>query len=297
MPLCIAAGPAFKTAGSPHDVTPSESIQFAPIILNGRTFTGPNSAARVRSGRILIPVAIVANALGDTVRVDMTARTVTVRRQTGVVSDFDAAQGRVRENESLVLVVSNVGAIIFSPSADELFLPVEIVSALFDVAIRFDAGRNVVLITRGLVSTEAGTQRKGRRMAEIYRADYEYNLNRYSSGGSQDLMLTAAGRLADGRFNFTSNSSSSPRHGLSLRNANFSLERPNGQRFVAGDFGHRGRSSIPIDDGPRRFGECSLWRHCRHRVRRPDVFGCPVERSRPRAAKYACRIGPRSISL
>src|SRR5438034_328424 len=122
MPLSIEAGPAFETAGSPDDVVPPGSIRFVPITVNGRTLTGPNSTARLRNGRILIPVGIIADALGDTVRVDMTARTVTVRRQTGIVSDFDAAQGRVRENDSLVLMVSNVGAVIFSPSADELFL-------------------------------------------------------------------------------------------------------------------------------------------------------------------------------
>ena len=219
------------------DASPASQIQFAPIVVNGRTLTGPNSAAQRRDGHILIPVMAIARALGDVVSIAPAARTVTVRRETGLTSDFDARLGRVTENGYSVLTISNTGEIIFSPNADEFLLPAEITAALFDVAVRYDGDKNAVLITRGRTGIAGSQSKDNRRFVDLYQVNYEYNLNRYSSAASQDLVLTAAGRLADGRFNFSSNSSSSSHHGISMRNGTFSFERPNGQRYVAGDLG------------------------------------------------------------
>lgn len=219
------------------DTSRPDAIQFTPIIVNGRALTGPNSSAHRRDARILIPVTAVARALGDVIGVEPATRNVTVRRQTGLSAEFDARIGHVRENGAPILTVSNAGEIVLSPNADELMLPIEIAAALFHVSIRYDGGSNTVIINRGQARTEIAASKNGRRVADIYQVDYDYSLNRYGSGGSQNLTVTALGRLADGRFNFSSNSSSSSPMGLSIRNASFSLERPNGQRYGAGDFG------------------------------------------------------------
>src|SRR6266545_1627908 len=59
--------------GSEHDEksNPSKVAQQATglqertvIIVNGRELTGPNSAAQVRGGRLFLPVATIARALG-----------------------------------------------------------------------------------------------------------------------------------------------------------------------------------------------------------------------------------------
>jgi len=230
---CVAGAAPVRSA----EVTDAPGKQFAVIVVNGRTLTGPNSSAQRLDGRILIPIVSVARALGDVVGIDPLARSLSVRRQTGMTADFDARLGQVRENGSLVLTVSNMGEIVFSPNAAELLLPVEIVSSLLDVSIRYDADKNAVIVSRGLdksVSPEStGTQQP----FEIYQADYEYGLNRYSSASLQNLSLRLAGRLADGRFTFLSSSTSESLHDISLRTATFNLERANGQRFTAGDFG------------------------------------------------------------
>ena len=214
----------------------SSQVGFSTIIVNGRTLTGPNSAAQTRDGRLLIPVAILARALGDAVSVSPTYQTINVNRQNGVAAAFDFSRRQVSENGSVVLSTSNWGAIVFTPNIDEIMLPVEIAAALFDVSISFDRQKNVVNVSRGLVGSVT-SQKIKRSFAELYLADYEYNLNRYSSTNSTNMTLDLTGRLGDGRFHFLSNSSGSSLYKFTPRNFSFNLDRPNGQRYVAGDLG------------------------------------------------------------
>src|SRR5437868_4005461 len=72
-------------------------IQFAVIIVNGRKLSGPGSRARRRGGSLMIPVSAVARGLGDTAKIDISSRSLSVERQTGVVSDLDPRTSSVRE--------------------------------------------------------------------------------------------------------------------------------------------------------------------------------------------------------
>ena len=242
--FAIASGHLSVFAEGPADGGNSAAIpgqiQFAPIIVNDRTLTGPNSAAHRRDGRILVPVSAIARSLGDVLSVNLAGRIVAVRRQTGANAEFDANLGQVRESGSLILTVSHSIQITFSPNVDELLLPIEIAAALFEVSIRYDSTRNAVVITRGQVSGQTGQARSDRALAELHQVDYEYNLNSYSSTTWHNLNLTAAGRLADGRFSFLSNSNRSASHGVSIQNLTFNLERSNGHLYTAGDFGTGG---------------------------------------------------------
>lgn len=209
-------------------------VGFATVVVNGRTLTGPNSSAQTRDGRLYIPVAALSRALGDSVLIDSASRSLSVLLQTGVRTSFDAAVGQVLENGSVVLSISNPGIIVIPPFLDELMLPVEIVSPLFNVATKYDKEKNLVQITRGVVGIV--TQEKEKRgFGEIYLAEYEYNLNRYFSASSHDLSINAIGRLGDGKFSFVSNSSATSIGGFSPRNLTFSLQRPNGHNYIAGD--------------------------------------------------------------
>jgi hypothetical protein len=223
--------------GNNENAPGAGQVGFASIVVNGRSLTGPNSTASRRDGRILVPVVSIARALGDDVLVDISARSITVRRQTGVTADFDTRLGQVRENGSLVLAVSNASEIVFSPNRDDLMLPAEIVASLLDVAVRYDADKNIVVVTRGASETITPEGKSGQAPFELHQADYEYSLNHYSRFSGHNFALTAGGRLGDGRFNFSSNSTFASGRGFSLRNGTFTLERPNGQRFIAGDFG------------------------------------------------------------
>ena len=245
MLICLAfAGTAAGVEGMAPEsiaiISSSSEVQFCTIIVNGRTLTGPNSSAHRRDGLIFVPVSAVARSLGDDVKIDALRRTVTVRRQSGISAEFDARVGHIRENGSAILTISNAGEIVFPPNAEEFLLPVEIAAALFDVSIRWDADKNAVIIMRGRSETEAASNKIRRGLIEIYQADYDYSLNRYFSAASQNLTLTGVGRIADGRLSFSSNLSKSTSRRVSMRNVSFALERPNGQRFIAGDFGTGG---------------------------------------------------------
>src|SRR5205807_7641166 len=109
------------------------------IIVNGRTLAGPNSSAQQRGGRIVLPIASIARALGDVIQSDATWRVVTVRRQGGVVAEFSAQLNQVRENGSVTLAISAMADIVFPPDVEELLLPVDTVAALLDVSFTREA--------------------------------------------------------------------------------------------------------------------------------------------------------------
>lgn len=210
----------------------------ATITVNERALTGPFSFPQQRGQRTFLPVVSIARALGDQIDVNVAARSVEVRRQNGVVAEFNAQLNQVRENGSVILGVSGTAEIIFPLNAEELMLPVEIVSALLDVAIIADATAPLIRITRG--QFEANTTRDGAAHSrwQIRQAEYSYNLFRSASSYSQNFTLLTGGRLGDGRFGFSVGLDGGSGQGpLQFRRGAFTFERPNGERYIAGDFG------------------------------------------------------------
>lgn len=241
--LLSGAGLRVVLGSDPENETSTGQIQFAIVSVNGRTLTGPNSGARRQNGQILIPVAAVAQAFGDNVSVDPASRRISVRRQNGVASEFDPSLGIVTENGATILTISNAGQQIYPPNTDDLYLPGEIFAALFDASVAYDSAKKEVVIRRGQGSTFASQTQLPRNVIDLHRLDFEYNLNSYSATIANSLALLGAGRIADGRFTFTSNASRTTQ-GVSIQNASFHLERPNGQRFTGGDFGTGGNLSF-----------------------------------------------------
>jgi len=106
--------------------------QGSVIIVNERALVGPNSAAQLRGGRLLLPIATIAEALGDTLSSDSTQRIVTVRRQNGTIAVFNAPLNEVRENGAVILTVSGTADLVFPPTPYGLMLSPGIVAALLD---------------------------------------------------------------------------------------------------------------------------------------------------------------------
>ena len=218
----------------------AEKEQETPVIIvNDRALVGPNSGVQLRGGRLFLPVATIAQALGDTLGVDSTLRIVTVRRQTGSTAIFNAPLFEVRENGAVILTVSGTADLIFPPTQNELMLPAEIVAALLDVTVRRDE-RNAIVITRRQV--QADTIRPGAKHArwEIFQIEYDYNFTRYTESADHSLVIRGSGRVGDARLSFIANSvmgvtrnSSRP----SFQGGTIRFDRPNGQSFVGGEFG------------------------------------------------------------
>jgi hypothetical protein len=215
----------------------TNKAQNLTIVVNGRALTGINSSPQQRSGaRLFLPIASIAASLGDSLNVDANLRLAMVRRQTGTEAEFDAALNQIRENGSVVLVVSNSAEIVFPPNPAELMLPVEIVSEFLGVSIWVDEQLKAVIVSRGQIQAETIKTGARHQFFELQQADYEYNLNAYGSFVNQNLILSAAGRIADGRFTVLSNLSGAAKI-PNFRNGTFIFERGENQRFVAGDFG------------------------------------------------------------
>jgi copper amine oxidase-like protein len=213
--------------------------ETAVIIVNERVLVGTNSAPQVRGGRLFLPIATIAEALGDTFSSDSTQRMVTIRRQDGIVAIFNAPLNEVRENGAVILTLSGSADLVFPPTPNELMLPAEIVAALLDVTIRRDENNAIVVTRKGV---QAETIRTGAKHApwEIFQLEYDYNYSRYTSLGDHSLVLHGTGRVGDARLSFVANTSigvlpNSSRP--SLTGGTIRLDRPNGQTFVGGEFG------------------------------------------------------------
>src|SRR5829696_1563980 len=128
----------------------SEPQKTSVIIVNERALVGPNSAAQSRGGRLFLPVATIAYALGDTLSSESALRLVTIRRQNGTMAVFNASLNEVRENGALILTVSGTADLVFPPTANELMLPAEIVAALLDVIVRRDENQAIVITRKGI---------------------------------------------------------------------------------------------------------------------------------------------------
>ena len=209
------------------------------IIVNERALVGPNSAAQLRGGRLFLPLAAIAEALGDTLTVDASLRVVTVRRQTGITAVFNAPLNEVRENGAVILTVSGTADLVFPPAPSELTLPAEIVAALLDVTVRRDESQAIVIARKGLKAETISTGAKHVRF-EIFQIEYDYNYSRYTSAGDHSLVLRGTGRVGDARLTFIANSSLGLTQSASrpiLQGGSVRLDRPNGQSFVGGEFG------------------------------------------------------------
>jgi len=209
------------------------------IIVNERALVGPNSATQLRGGRLFLPVATIAIALGDTLSSDSTQRIVTIRRQNGTTAVFNAPLNEVRENGSLILTVSGTADLVFPPTQNELMLPAEIVAALLDVVVRRDESQAIVISRKGV---QADTIRTGAKHApwQIFQIEYDYNFSHYTTSGDHSLVLRGTGRVGDARLSFIANSSVSTPFNSSRGNllgGTIRLDRPNGQSFVGGEFG------------------------------------------------------------
>jgi len=240
--LCFFVAPsvlgAGRTDGTVKPAPPKpEPQETSVIIVNERALAGPNSTAQLRGGRLLLPVATIAQALGDTLNSDSTLRVVTVRRQNGTTAVFNAPLNEVRENGALILTVSGTADLVFPPTSNELMLPAEIVAALFDVTVRRDESHAIVISRKGV---QAETIRTGAKHApwQIFQIEYDYNFSRYSSSSrDHSLVLRGTGRIGDARLSFITNSSVGTSRNSSLLGGTVRLDRPNGQSFVGGEFG------------------------------------------------------------
>ena len=213
--------------------------QGSVIIVNERALVGPNSAAQVRGGRLFLPIATIAQALGDTLSSDATLRLVTIRRQNGTTAVFNAPLNEVRENGAVILTISGTADLVFPPTPYDLMLPAEIVAALLDVTVRRDENQAIVIARKGIKAETVRTGDKHVRF-ELFQLEYDYNYSRYSSAGDHNLVLRGTGRVGDARLTFIANSSmgvSQNSSRPSLQGGTVRLDRPNGQSFVGGEFG------------------------------------------------------------
>lgn len=241
--LAIGRSPVLGSGlhGDPAEPAPNKaSVQEASVIIvNERALAGPNSAGQSRGGRLFLPVATIAQALGDTIGSDAASRVVTIRRQNGTVAIFSAALNEVRENGAVILTVSGTADLVFPPATEDLMLPAEIVAALLDVTVRRDENHAIVISRKGI---QADTIRTGAKHApwQIFQIEYDYNYSRYFTAGDHSLVLRGTGRVGDARLSFIANAAMGVTENStrpSLQGGTVRLDRPNGQSFVGGEFG------------------------------------------------------------
>ncbi len=282
----------------------SDLATNATIVVADRPLAGAFSLPQQRGNRLFLPAVSIARALGDSVTVDSAARTLDVHRQTGVVATFDPRQNQIRENGSIVMVVSDTADIVFPPNPDELMLPIEILAPLLDVSIILDKTSGTVRITRGPATADAVRAGAEHAPWELYQVDYSSNLNLYSSSFNHNFMLHSSGRIKDGRFDLLSNFDGGTARGpLIFRRSTFTFERENGQRLIGGDFGTgtdleflssavRGLSvQQPFDDlRVTMFGGRAISDVFPNTVKVDPLTGLPIETAQQLKARYDTNV-------
>ena len=286
-------GYGFENDAAKPATTKTGAQETSVIIVNERALVGPNSAAQLRGGRLFLPVATIAQALGDTFSSDSTLRVVTIRRQDGQTAIFNAPLNEVRENGAVILTVSGTADLVFPPTPNDLMLPAEIVAALLDVTVRRDESNAIVISRKGI---QAETIRPGAKHApwEIFQIEYDYNYSRYTFTGDHSLVLRGTGRIGDARLSFIANSSmgvSQNSSRPSLQGGTIRLDRPNGQSFVGGEFGTG--TDVEFLSAAVRGGLVQL---PLHRVRL-DIFGGQTTSGIPETPSLNSTIDPDNIRL
>jgi hypothetical protein len=228
---------AYDSDAAKPTAAKSAAQDTSVIIVNERALVGPNSSAQLRGGRLFLPVAAIAQALGDTFSADASLRVVTIRRQNGTTAVFNAPLNEVRENGAVILTVSGTADLVFPPISYELMLPAEIVTALLDVIVRRDENHAIIISRKGI---QADTIRTGAKHApwQLFQLEYDYNFSSYTAWADHNLVLRGTGRIGDARLSFIANTSAGMTHNSSrLLGGTVRLDRPNGQSFVGGEFG------------------------------------------------------------
>lgn len=203
------------------------------VIVAGRDLP-PTVQAERRGAQVLIPIVPIAAQLGYPAEVNYQNESIKVRRA-GVEAEFIKQTGEVREGGVTITRVPNVIDIIFNPNQNALLVPLPVAAALLDVSIAVDADRNAVLIeTRDLSNRATNAARGG---FEIGRLDYSYSGSITGGNYFQNLNLNSSGRIGSNLFE--SNASfvgGGAGNALpAFYSGNFTLRRPQGDIFQAGD--------------------------------------------------------------
>jgi hypothetical protein len=235
----LLCGP-FAVAGEAQPRSPiagGGSAQPSLVSVSGRLLTGLHSLPQRRGGRVFLPVAAIARALGDQIDIDHAAQRVRVQRQTGIAAEFQSALGQVLENGSTVLRITTTADIVFPPNGDELMLPIEIVSALLDVAVVVGEGQSID-VRRGAAVSQAVRAGASRGAWDVHQVEHDYALNASGTAINQSLALRSTGRYGAGRFSLLTQSSGDSASEVGVpRRGTFTYTRQSGHELTAGDFG------------------------------------------------------------
>ena len=192
------------TAGFTVRAQPRSQLTWT-ITVDGRVLAGPTVSFNGAHDELLLPILAIARALSDQAKITLrpTPR-IEVRRRSGIVAEFDAQSGTVRENGIRTLVSSHsfyqiqAGA---GADAAEILVGPDIAAALLAASIVVDDHSHIVRISRDqLIPESTSVQTTAASAYRFLGLDYSYNLNLYNSHYTQSLSLRAAGAIGDTFF-------------------------------------------------------------------------------------------------
>ncbi|MDQ3265485.1 MAG: stalk domain-containing protein [Myxococcota bacterium] len=219
-------------------------LPTASILVDGRTLVGPNAFAARHEGRLVLPIVPIAEALGDGVSVDAVARTVTVRRRTGVIAVLQLDSGQILENGTPVMLSASQGTPLIPADPRAVMVPVELATALLDASIVVDPATTAVTVSRDLPQVSV-SQGAAIGFVDLHQSRYAYLANVSDNAFNHSLQLSAGGRLHDGELSGVVTLAGAATGAIAdLQQWLFAFQRPNGQRFVLGDLSTGGDLSF-----------------------------------------------------
>lgn len=207
------------------------------VLVNGKPFAGMFAAPEKRGRKLFLPAMAIAILLGDQLSIDTDKQIIRVRRQNGVVAEFDPQSRQVKENGAVTLSLSSVADVTIPPYEEFLLLPTEIIITLFDVSVQIDTTKREIHIKRAADSErQITTTEKKEKAFELYQADYDYRFDKYDLAFNHYLTFNAKGRVGENNFSLLLNNSRgrSKYSFFQPRSGTLVVTRPNGQEFTVG---------------------------------------------------------------
>ncbi|HUQ90220.1 MAG TPA: hypothetical protein VM120_00985 [Bryobacteraceae bacterium] len=175
----------------------AQSPREYAVRVNGSPIVTTRPAAQV-AGEWFVPLEPVARALGATLTIDPTGRSLRILRSDGVVTSYESATGRILQGSVLAGEIASFRQIQLTVGAENLLFPLSGVVTLLGVTAREDPDHGVLQIETLAPSAIAGAVNDPTFQAASL--DYRYGFATAGRIWQQSINLRGEGLMGSNRL-------------------------------------------------------------------------------------------------
>lgn len=206
------------------------------IVVEGRPITAAGALPALRGGQLWLPLEPIARELLDTIEVDVPGESVAAHlSHTGETRTFRRPTGEIQRDGAILAIVPGATDVVLTPHPADLRVPLDVLSALLDVAIQVDADAGVIAVQRAVaIAPEASVRRTS--ALELARLDYLGYVDRRAPETGAGLRIGAEGLAYDSSFvGYLEGSGGTIQGGPRIDGGMLRIVRPSRQAWTVGD--------------------------------------------------------------